>query len=465
MKRFALLLLFTALPALAQINDHTLTVCAEEKQTSYFPPPNEPIGIPSTGWQFTGKLIGVVAYNAGGDLFTPVGVGFNIPLSGDPPPVTPDQADLEVGMSVTPTRLTAGQAAVYLALVLNHGPQTATGVNLLAILAPGLTVESAEVNGGTCTTSGNRVNCTIAALAVAAQAQLNLRALAGTDVRGTLSTTVEVSAAQQDPNTSNNQATSVMEVEAPPPQDADVQIVKRVTPATARSGDRVTYDMDVRNNGPGAASNVRITDAMPTGVSIVSATSTAGTCTTSATSATCNAGSLASGAETRMTVQATVGDTAPRNSINTATVATDSRDLVTTNNQSSAILTVEPPANSADLQITKSDSADPVAPGAVVRYNMRISNAGPAEATEVVMTDTLPQGVEFVFCSPTCVPEGGVVQCFFPRLPAGQQVIAFVDVRMPATATTVTNRATVDADQLDVNPGNNASTETTTVRP
>ena len=44
----------------------------------------------------------------------------------------------------------------------------------------------------------------------------------------------------------------------------------------------------------------------------------------------------------------------------------------------------------ADLEITKSDSPDPVTTGSDLTYTITVTNNGPDAATSVTVTDTLP---------------------------------------------------------------------------
>ena len=57
-----------------------------------------------------------------------------------------------------------------------------------------------------------------------------------------------------------------------PPADADVSIVKTADKANPAGGDLVTYTLKVKNNGPGTAKDVVVTDAIPPGVTFDSAT-------------------------------------------------------------------------------------------------------------------------------------------------------------------------------------------------
>ena len=117
----------------------------------------------------------------------------------------------------------------------------------------------------------------------------------------------------------------------------------------------------------------------------------------------------------------------------------------------------------ADLSLTKTDSADPVTVGSNFTYTLTVSNAGPDRATDVVITDTLPSGVTFVSGTGGCSAVGQTVTCTRANLNSG----ASASFTLTVTATTAgewTNTATVAADQADPVSGNNTATQTTRIR-
>ena len=77
---------------------------------------------------------------------------------------------------------------------------------------------------------------------------------------------------------------------------------------------------------------------------------------------------------------------------NEATVSSDEGDPTAANNSASAETTVSP---AADLELTKTDSPDPVPAGGLLTYTLAVHNAGPSSAPAVQLTDTLPAGVTF----------------------------------------------------------------------
>lgn len=127
--------------------------------------------------------------------------------------------------------------------------------------------------------------------------------------------------------------------------------------------------------------------------------------------------------------------------------------------------------NQADLSISKSDIPDPVTAGETLTYTISVRNNGPDTATGVVVTDTLPAGVIYNADSGGCVQAPpGTLTCSLGTLLSGQTRSFAIQVTVSATLvsatggfTTLTNTATVTADQDDPNLLNNAATATTIV--
>jgi uncharacterized repeat protein (TIGR01451 family) len=124
------------------------------------------------------------------------------------------------------------------------------------------------------------------------------------------------------------------------------------------------------------------------------------------------------------------------------------------------------PAQKADLSISKSDSPDPIFAGRELTYTLTVSNGGPADATGVTVTDTLPPGVTFNSASASqgsCSQAGGTVTCNLGGLGSGAPPATVTIKVTPQTAGTITNTASVSGNEEDPAPGNNTDTETTTV--
>jgi uncharacterized repeat protein (TIGR01451 family) len=81
--------------------------------------------------------------------------------------------------------------------------------------------------------------------------------------------------------------------------EADLSITKS-GPSAATQGVPFTYNLTVRNSGPGDATGVTVTDHLPAGVTFVSATPSS--CTQATGTVTCSLGSLANGGVVMITI-------------------------------------------------------------------------------------------------------------------------------------------------------------------
>ena len=108
-------------------------------------------------------------------------------------------------------------------------------------------------------------------------------------------------------------------------------------PSSATTGTNTTYTATVTNNGPSAATNLTLQATLPVTGSVISATSSTGSCSTS-NGVVCNLAGLASGANA--TISIVVVQTAAGNGTVTAQVSGSENDPAASNNQASATVTV-----------------------------------------------------------------------------------------------------------------------------
>jgi uncharacterized repeat protein (TIGR01451 family) len=114
---------------------------------------------------------------------------------------------------------------------------------------------------------------------------------------------------------------------------ADVSITK-TAPATATTDRPFTYLITVSNAGPQTASNVVVTDTIPTGTTFSSATPSQGSCT-GTTVVTCTLGAIAAGGDATIALTVVAGPT-PGTITNTASVANTPEIDPTPGNNTSA---------------------------------------------------------------------------------------------------------------------------------
>ena len=123
---------------------------------------------------------------------------------------------------------------------------------------------------------------------------------------------------------------------------------------------------------------------------------------------------------------------------------------------------------SADVLITNSESADPVAAGEVLTYELAVTNIGPDTAAGVKVTNALPAGLALIGLAISPVGAAAcagttVVTCTIGSLSAGTTVRIELSVRPPAAGSLV-NRAAVTTRTRDPNRANNSIPQTTTVQ-
>src|SRR6476661_4333281 len=121
-------------------------------------------------------------------------------------------------------------------------------------------------------------------------------------------------------------------------------------------------------------------------------------------------------------------------------------------------------AGDADLALSKTDSPDPVVVGNNLTYTIKVDNptASTGPATNTVVTDTLPAGVDFVSATGgTCQRSGDTVTCDLGQVDAGTTATVTIVVKTKRDGT-LTNTASVTSPE-DIVLSNNSATATTTV--
>jgi aldose sugar dehydrogenase len=131
-------------------------------------------------------------------------------------------------------------------------------------------------------------------------------------------------------------------------ESTDLSLTKTASPSPVQATTPLTYNMNVFNHGPTVvATGVRVTDTLPPGVTLVSATATQGTCSGTDT-VICDIGTLTVGGGVAVTM--VVSPQAPGELSNTATVSGNEPDPDPSNNTETAVtLVVEPPGPSPSL--------------------------------------------------------------------------------------------------------------------
>ncbi|HKI05103.1 MAG TPA: ExeM/NucH family extracellular endonuclease [Thermoanaerobaculia bacterium] len=223
-------------------------------------------------------------------------------------------ADMSVTKIDTPDPVTAGTNLVYTITVGNAGPSNAPMASLTDTLPAGTTFVSLSSPGGwSCTTpavgAGGTVTCSNASMPPGS-AVFTLTVLVGPAVPGgtVLSNTATVTAAASDLIQGNETATATTTVTGAA-SPASVSGTKTAS-GTFQPGSTVIYTVVLTNTGGTATGDNpgnELTDVLPAGLTLVSATATAGTAVANVGTNTVTwNGPLAAGASVTITINATI---------------------------------------------------------------------------------------------------------------------------------------------------------------
>jgi uncharacterized repeat protein (TIGR01451 family) len=243
---------------------------------------------------------------------------------------------------------------------------------------------------------------------------------------------------------------------------ADVEVIVNDSPDPVNFGSNLTYTITVRNNGEIPATGVTLTDTRPAGAPLMSANSTAGTCT-GTLPIICNIGTLNGGASATVTIVVTAPPT--RTLTNTATASLNETDALPANNTA----TTQTLVDWVDVSIAKNAAQNLVAPGSSFTYSLAVRNNGVLPAN-ITVTDSLPAGLTLTKCSATgnavCGGAGNNVSVTFSQLAANASEAILLSVSVSASATegtVITNTASASSPAPDPNNSNNSSAASVTV--
>ncbi len=374
-------------------------------------------------------------------------------------------ADLAITKSDGLASVIAGASTTYTITVINNGPSTVpAGVVISDPIPAGTSGSESEAD---CAIAAGVFTCTTtAALAPSGSVSYQLTLTLDPDYPGaSLSNTASItSSPYPDPVPGNDSATDTDTVTT----SADLAITKSDGVASVIAGTSTTYTITVTNNGPSTVpAGVVISDAIPAGTS---GSESEADCAISAGTFACTTTvALAPSASVSYQLTLTLSASYALPTLaNTASITSSPvPDPDASNDSATDTDTV---TTSADLSITKTDSADPVDPGTSFFYTLTVVNNGPSDASGLTVTDTVPAG--FTISSVTsglgsCGNLGNLATCTLASLALSDTwtITINVDVDLSTGGGLYTDTATVSATTSDPVPGNNTDTEGTVVTP
>jgi uncharacterized repeat protein (TIGR01451 family) len=124
-------------------------------------------------------------------------------------------------------------------------------------------------------------------------------------------------------------------------------------------------------------------------------------------------------------------------------------------------------SSGSDLSARISATPEPVSVTQNLTYTVQAINSGPQDATNMVLKDTLPAGVNFVSATSTqgsCTQANLVVTCNVSKLVSSDNIVATIVV-VPTTTGSASDAASASATETDTIPGNNNTSHSTHVDP
>ena len=371
-------------------------------------------------------------------------------------------ADLAVTLGESPSPALDGGDLTYTMTVSNQGPSTAGSVVAILPVASGASFVSASTGVGSVTYSDGQVVANLGNLPVNAPVTVTVVLQALTV--GELTESASVSGNVVDPNPPNNTTSVTTEID--PATDLSVQIAASV--AIAGIGEDFEYIVTATNNGPIAATNVALSDSLPAGVSFVSATTDQDVVPNqagglvAATFATLGVGDS-------VTLTIVVNPTAAPGSIliDSASVAGQQPDPNLSNNNATLDLTIQ---SVSDLAVVATAQTSSALVGQPITYTITVTNQGPADEPDAVLSGALPAGM--VMDSLTWTQGGaptfnqGILTADLGPLPANATATVTLIASAGATDTgPLTAAFTVQGQNIDPDPSNNTAQVTVNVAP
>ena len=371
-----------------------------------------------------------------------------------------ESADLSLTKAVSNSSPNVGDQITYTVIVTNSGPSAASGVAVSEPLTPGVTLVSSNPSQGvyangiwnvgnlSATAGTNTATLTIVAQVNSIDPQIN---------------TAQVSASDQsDPDSTpgNNVAEDDQASITVTARSIDLSLIKEVSTDSPNIGDSIAFTIDIRNDGLDTATGVTVRDVLPAGLSFTNATTSNGTPYNSGTGI-WDVGSLGSNQTARLTINATVTANGARTNVAEVVTAneqdTDSTPGNNDPNEDDQDL-AQFSSSQADLSLTKDANTSSPNVGENVVFTVALQNSGPDTATNVSVTDLLPNGLRFISSDQPASYNAVTGIWTVGSVPQGAQPTLNItaQVESQGSITNIAQVRTSDQNDPDSTPNNNA---------
>ena len=303
----------------------------------------------------------------------------------------------------------AGESVVYTIEYGNDGSQDSTNVVVSEILPAGTSFDAANSSGGWVETvpgSGN-FEFIVGDLAAGSIGNVINFAVVVDDPLGSGQVTVQNAvsitddgANGADENGFDNLFNDQNDLWTPPAGNfVDLAIEKTDFQNTTLVGDVIFYQIAYANNGNIAATNVVVTDILPSGVRFDSLSSDPGWSETSPGSGVYefSLGTVSAGQTGVLTLSIAVENAGAgmEQVVNTATISDDGTNGVDARPDNNTAVDTNAFSAAVDLYVSKDDFQSTFIAGESIIYTISYGNRGEQDASGVVLTESLPAGASF----------------------------------------------------------------------
>jgi uncharacterized repeat protein (TIGR01451 family)/fimbrial isopeptide formation D2 family protein/LPXTG-motif cell wall-anchored protein len=394
------------------------------------------------------------AYGEGRELDDPYG-----PLTTDDDDPATIAAEPVADLGITKTDGDAvvrkvGDQFTYTLEATNAGPSPATGVVITDPLDAKVKFVSSAAG---CAASGQDVTCAIGNLAAGETKTVSfvVEVVTLPGVGKVIPNVAAIDGNEPNPDCDDAHPDALCNTddEETPQPEVDLGITKSDGDAKIRKvGDEFTYTLEATNAGPDTATGVVITDPLDERLAFVSSDDG---CAAEGQDVTCLIGDLAAGETKTVTFKVKAlklpdpGKTIP----NVATITGNEPQPDCDDEHPNALCDTddeETPGPTSDLGIKKNDGGHVIRKvGEKFTYTFTVTNKGPDDEPNAVLTDVLPAELRFVPPAKNCTADGQTVTCKIGAIKAGETLkgtIVVEVVKLPAAGKQVHNVASIAGD-------------------
>ncbi|MFY0483248.1 choice-of-anchor L domain-containing protein, partial [Flavobacterium sp. PLA-1-15] len=359
-------------------------------------------------------------------------------------------ADIKVVNTNNTDFFIPGANSTYTVTVTNQGPQTAYLVAPNVTFSPGVTLVGSwnGSNGSSGTTLP--VTNTIAQMnvgdVVTYTITVNIPSGQTANVVSTATATLQTPSDPNFPNPSVD--TDVL-------GQSDVEVVLSANKDAYTIGNNVEYTLTIANNGPREATNIAVESLIPAGITGFSWT---GNSTTGTNIPLNDIITLASGTSMVYAITVDVPTGFSGNLVMNASATSPVGDPLPANNQDTVIT----PLGELDLVVTNTNLQNVYTQGGTSTYTVTVTNNGPGNASNVQVTNLIPQGItDFTWSGNGDSGTNVDLVNMIPSLANGASMVYTINLTVPASFTgNLSSTATAMTTAGDLDLSNNVATDT-----